>query len=52
VIIPDGVEIKQLYALAEQLSVQIRSLDYKRDTLEDIFLRAMDEESVSIGNQI
>ena len=26
VIIPDGVEIKQLYALAEQLSVQIRSL--------------------------
>lgn len=44
-IIPESVEIKQLYSLAEQLSVQIRSLDYKRDTLEDIFLRAMDEES-------
>jgi ABC-2 type transport system ATP-binding protein len=43
-IIPDGVEINQLYALAEQLSVQIRNLDYKRDSLEDIFLRAMDEE--------
>jgi ABC-2 type transport system ATP-binding protein len=51
VIIPEGVEIKQLYSLAEQHSVQIRSLDYKRDTLEDIFLRAMDEESVSIENQ-
>lgn len=44
-IIPESVEIKQLYSLAEQLAVQIRSLDYKRDTLEDIFLRAMDEES-------
>ena len=43
-IIPDGVEIDQLYALAEQLSVQIRNLDYKRDSLEDIFLRAMDED--------
>lgn len=44
-IIPESVEIKQLYSLAEQLAVQIRSLDYKRDTLEDIFLRAMDEDS-------
>lgn len=44
-VIREGVEIKQLYSLAEQLSVQIRSLDYKRDTLEDIFLRAMDTES-------
>ena len=43
-IIPDGVEVHQLYALAEQLSVQIRNLDYKRDSLEDIFLRAMDED--------
>ena len=43
-IIPDGVEINQLYALAAELSVQIRNLDYKRDSLEDIFLRAMDEE--------
>lgn len=43
-IIPDGVEISQLYKLAEQLSVQIRNLDYKRDSLEDIFLRAMDAD--------
>jgi len=43
-IIPQGVEIQHLYALAESLSVQIRNLDYKRDSLEDIFLRAMDED--------
>ncbi len=41
-IIPDNVDISQLYGLAENLSVQIRNLDYKRDSLEDIFLRAMD----------
>lgn len=43
-ITPEGVEVKHLYALAEKLDVQIRNLDYKRDSLEDIFLRAMDEE--------
>lgn len=43
-ITPEGVEISQLYALADQLSVQIRNLDYKRDSLEDIFLRAMDDD--------
>lgn len=41
-IIPDNVDVSQLYQLAENLSVQIRNLDYKRDSLEDIFLRAMD----------
>ena len=44
VIIPEHMVISDLYTLAEQLSVQIRNLDYKRDSLEDIFLRAMDEE--------
>ena len=44
VIIPEQMQIRDLYALAEQLSVQIRNLDYKRDSLEDIFLRAMDDE--------
>jgi len=43
-ITPEGVEISQLYSLADQLSVQIRNLDYKRDSLEDIFLRAMDDD--------
>ena len=42
-VLPDDVEVHHLYALARELSVQIRSLDYKRDSLEDIFLRAMEE---------
>lgn len=43
-IIPPGVDVQHLYALAERLSVQIRNLDYKRDSLEDIFLRAMEDQ--------
>ena len=42
-ILPAHVEVRHLYELASKLSVQIRNLDYKRDSLEDIFLRAMDE---------
>lgn len=44
VIIPEGVQVQHLYQLADKLSVQIRNLDYKRDSLEDIFLRAMDSD--------
>lgn len=42
-VLPAHVEIADLYALAAELSVQIRQLDHKRDSLEDIFLRAMDD---------
>jgi ABC-2 type transport system ATP-binding protein len=41
-VLPDGIEISHLYALASELNVQIRNLDYRRDSLEDIFLRAME----------
>lgn len=41
-IMPEGVEIRQLYALADERQVQIRRLHYKRDSLEDIFLKAME----------
>ena len=42
-VLPGEVEIADLYRLAASLSVQIRQLDHKRDSLEDIFLRAMDD---------
>ena len=45
VILPDGVDVPDIYALAERLSIQVRSLSFKRDSLEDIFLRAMDDAS-------
>ena len=42
-VLPEQVEIADLYRLAAQRDIQIRRLDYKRDSLEDIFLKAMEE---------
>jgi ABC-2 type transport system ATP-binding protein len=42
VILPDGVEVRQLYEVAAGQGVQIRRLNHKRDSLEDIFLKAME----------
>jgi ABC-2 type transport system ATP-binding protein len=41
-VMPEGVEIRQLYELAALQNVQIRRLNHKRDSLEDIFLKAME----------
>jgi len=45
-VLPEDISIHHLYALAQELSVQIRQLDYKRDSLEDIFFRAMESDEV------
>jgi ABC-2 type transport system ATP-binding protein len=41
-VLPDGIEVKQLYEIAAAQNVQIRRLNHKRDSLEDIFLKAME----------
>jgi ABC-2 type transport system ATP-binding protein len=41
-ILPEGLEIRQLYAIATEQNVQIRRLNARRDSLEDIFLKAME----------
>src|SRR5579872_7296685 len=41
-ILPDGLELRQLYEVAAGQNVQIRRLNHKRDSLEDIFLKAME----------
>ena len=41
-VLQHGVEIRDLYKLAAEQQVQIRRLNYKRDSLEDIFLKAME----------
>ena len=41
-VLPEEVEVRDLYRMAADTGVQIRKLDYKRDSLEDIFLKAMD----------
>src|SRR6266571_2078125 len=47
IILQDGNEIRDLYRLAADSQVQIRRLAYKRDSLEDIFLKAMENGDVS-----
>src|SRR5664279_930803 len=41
-VMPDGLEVRQLYQIAADQNVQIRRLNHKRDSLEDIFLKAME----------
>jgi ABC-2 type transport system ATP-binding protein len=45
-ILPDGLEVRRLYEVADQQNVQIRRLNHKRDSLEDIFLKAMETADV------
>jgi ABC-2 type transport system ATP-binding protein len=42
VILQERTDIRDLYRLAAERQVQIRRLSYKRDSLEDIFLKAME----------
>jgi ABC-2 type transport system ATP-binding protein len=41
-VLPESVQVRDLYRLAAERKIQIRRLDYKRDSLEDIFLKAME----------
>jgi ABC-2 type transport system ATP-binding protein len=43
-VIPDNVEARDLYVIASEQGVQIRRMNQRRDSLEDIFLRAMENE--------
>ncbi|HTQ80522.1 MAG TPA: ABC transporter ATP-binding protein, partial [Thermoanaerobaculia bacterium] len=47
-VLPEGIEVRDLYRLAAERQVQIRRLDFKRDSLEDIFLKAMEVPSGSL----
>ncbi len=42
IVLQDDVEVRDLYRIAGDHNVQIRRLSYKRDSLEDIFLKAME----------
>jgi ABC-2 type transport system ATP-binding protein len=42
IVLQEGIEVRDLYRIAEQEDVQLRRLSYKRDSLEDIFLKAME----------
>jgi ABC-2 type transport system ATP-binding protein len=42
IVLQEGIEVRDLYRVADQEQVQLRRLSYKRDSLEDIFLKAME----------
>jgi ABC-2 type transport system ATP-binding protein len=42
IILPEGVESRDIFKLAAERDVRIRKLNFRRDTLEDIFLKAME----------
>jgi ABC-2 type transport system ATP-binding protein len=43
-VIPDHIEVRDLYSIASEQGVQIRRMNQRRDSLEDIFLRAMEND--------
>jgi ABC-2 type transport system ATP-binding protein len=49
-VIPDHIEARDLYVIASEQGVQIRRMNQRRDSLEDIFLRAMDHESIGAAH--
>jgi ABC-2 type transport system ATP-binding protein len=49
VVLPEKTEMRELFRLAAQHDVQIRRMNYRRDSLEDIFLAAMKENGGVVG---
>ncbi len=49
-ILSEGVDVKDIYRVAGEHGVQLRRLNYRRDSLEDIFLRAMNSP-VTVGSE-
>jgi ABC-2 type transport system ATP-binding protein len=41
-VLADGIEIRDIYRIAAEQNVRIRRLNFRRDSLEDIFLKAME----------
>jgi ABC-2 type transport system ATP-binding protein len=46
-VLTEGMEIRDIYRVAAERDVQLRRLNYRRDTLEDIFLKAMETETAN-----
>jgi ABC-2 type transport system ATP-binding protein len=41
IVMPDHVDIRHVYELADLHGIEIRRMDFKRDSLQDIFMKAM-----------
>lgn len=49
VVLPDAVEIRDVYKVAAERGVQIRRMNHRRDSLQDIFLNAMEHSGGTNG---
>jgi ABC-2 type transport system ATP-binding protein len=49
VVLPEGVEVRDLYRLAGERDVLIRRMSFRRNSLEDLFLEAMDQTGAPHG---
>jgi ABC-2 type transport system ATP-binding protein len=49
VVLPDELEVRDLYRVAGERDVLIRGMSYRRNSLEDLFLEAMDEARSAHG---
>jgi ABC-2 type transport system ATP-binding protein len=51
VVMPESIEMKDVYSIAATQGVQIRRMNHRRDSLEDIFLNAMEgkREAAHVG---
>jgi ABC-2 type transport system ATP-binding protein len=48
-VLPEGVGVTELYRLARERGVQLRRVNFRRDSLEDIFLKAMESPVAPAG---
>ena len=51
-ILPEGIQIKQIYAVAAEHNVELRRMNYRRDSLEDIFLKAMQPAAGALNGSL
>ncbi len=49
VVMPDKVEIREVFKVAADKGVQIRRMNHRRDSLEDIFLNVMEQTGAADG---
>jgi ABC-2 type transport system ATP-binding protein len=47
-VLPEELEMTELYKAAVETDVQLRRLSYKKDSLQDIFLKAMEQNCGSL----
>src|SRR6266481_2255105 len=49
VVMPENIEIREVFKVAADKGVQIRRMNHRRDSLEDIFLSAMEQTGAPDG---